>query len=185
MLGLAENNGHAARTLRSRCEALGIDHSHFGWSRGRAEETTRPDAPGAPTVVEPVALFAPRHLRAAGPLLVASALALDGRRVSWPLEPAVYDLVVDGATGVRRVQVKTTTQRAGRSWLCHITRSRYDPVASGLHRRLPYDPDDIDDLAIVDGDLVVYVVPYAEVAALVTVTVSTVAQYAVRRFTAV
>lgn len=116
---------------------------------------------------------------------MASALALDGRRVSWPLEPAVYDLVVDGATGVRRVQVKTTTQRAGRSWLCHITRSRYDPVASGLHRRLPYDPDDIDDLAIVDGDLVVYVVPYAEVAALVTVTVSTVAQYAVRRFTAV
>ncbi|WP_395691751.1 hypothetical protein [Nocardioides sp.] len=78
--------GHAAR--------LGLDTGHL------SRTPTRPD---------PFSVPGPRldRLPRAGSLLAAGWLALCGYEISWPLEPAVYDLVA--GRRLLRVQVKTTT----------------------------------------------------------------------------
>lgn len=104
----------------------------------------------------------PSHLRTAGDLVVAGVYALTGCRVSWPLQPAPYDLLVEPAGGGSpvRVQVKTCTRKQGGTWLCWITRSTYAAVPGGK-RRLSYESSEIDVLAVVDGDLSIYLIPYS------------------------
>jgi hypothetical protein len=167
-LGYAVDSGSARDTLRAHCARLGIDASHLDGSaiapEGPLVENWRP------------------YLASAGSLIVAAAVALDGRRVSWPLEPAPYDLLVETpGNGVRRVQVKTTTQRRGATWICHLNRSRYDPTAPGSKTRLSYDPRVIDDIAIVDGDLGIYLIPYPVVAGRSAIHLSRYAQFRIRQ----
>ena len=73
-LGYAVDSGSARDTLRAHCARLEIDASHLD---GPAFATKSPRVDGWRL-----------HLASAGALIVAAALALDGRRVSWPLEPA-------------------------------------------------------------------------------------------------
>jgi hypothetical protein len=154
--------------LRAHCARLGIDASHLDGLAIAAEGS----------LVEGWRL----HLASAGALIVATALALEGRRVSWPLEPAPYDLLVETpGVGRRRVQVKTTIQRRGATWICHLNRSRYDPTASGSKRRQCYDPRVIDDIAIVDGDLGIYLIPYPVVAGRSAVHLSRYARFRICR----
>ncbi len=95
------------------------------------------------------------RLRRAAPYLVAAACELRGSSVSWPLEPVVPDLVVDaGAGGLRRVQVKTATSQQDGGWQAWVTRAG----------RVPYTRQEIDDLAVVDGDEQVYLIPIDAVA---------------------
>ncbi len=98
------------------------------------------------------------NLSRAGSLLAASWFTLCGRDISWPLEPCRYDFVVDGQSGLRRVQVKTTTVRAGASWKVFLSTTR--------GKRITYDPDEIDDFFIVDGDLNYFLIPVATVGGL-------------------
>jgi hypothetical protein len=143
--GYAEDSGSARAQLRKRCLLLGVSTEHLDRrARGSSGASW-----GLPHQV---------HLRDAGPMLVAAHLTLSGHRVSWPLEPAPYDLLVDHPSGMRRIQVKTGTIRAGEGWQCSLTRSVYD-AASGYCVRGYYGQSDIDDFAIVDGDLAIYVVP--------------------------
>jgi hypothetical protein len=66
----------------------------------------------------------------------------------------VYDLVVDrGALGLCRVQVKTATSKQDGHWQAWITRSG----------RVPYTRAEVDVIAVVDGDLQVYMIPIEEV----------------------
>ncbi|PUB24850.1 hypothetical protein C8K30_108106 [Promicromonospora sp. AC04] len=83
---------------------------------------------------------------------------LCGNDVSWPLEPSRYDLLVSTVTGIRRVQVKTTRTRAGDSWKVYLSTTRGE--------RRTYDPDEIDDFFIIDGDLNYYLIPVAVVGGL-------------------
>jgi hypothetical protein len=112
-----------------------------------------------------------RQVRRAGSHLVAAVYALEGHRVSWPLEPAFYDLLADPGDGtpILRVQVKTCTSRQGDAWMCWTGRTTYAPVLGGK-RRVRYPPDALDVLAVVDGDLAVYLIPFALVAGQTTVT---------------
>jgi hypothetical protein len=107
---------------------------------------------------------------AAGPL-VAAVYSLRGCRVSWPLEPAPYDLLAEepDGCGLARVQVKTCTTQQHGNWICWVTRSRYASVPGGK-RRTPYDSGDVDVLAIVTSNLEVYLLPYAAVASRTAVT---------------
>ncbi|WP_407320828.1 group I intron-associated PD-(D/E)XK endonuclease [Isoptericola halotolerans] len=98
------------------------------------------------------------YLGRAGSLLAAAWYTLCGRDVSWPLEPSRYDLLVGTAAEVRRVQVKTTTVRVGDAWKVNLSTSRRE--------RRTYDPDEIDDFFIVDGNLDYYVIPVAAVGGL-------------------
>lgn len=69
--------------------------------------------------------------------------------------------------------MKTTTQRTANGWNCQITRHIYSPGDTrGGHLRQVYDPRDIDDIAVVDGDLTIYLIPYSRVAGLSTISLS-------------
>jgi hypothetical protein len=82
------------------------------------------------------------HLRTAGPSIAAAWFAICGCDVLFPIEPAVYDLVVQMPEGLRRVQVKTTTSMGSTGWQVGISRNPHSVEKGGP--RLPYDPDVID-----------------------------------------
>lgn len=112
-------------------------------------------------------------------MIVAATLMLSGYQVSWPLEPAVYDLLVDvSRRRPQRVQVKTTTRQVDGTWLCTLRRS--STSVSG--RR--YSLDDIDYFGIVDGDHVVHLLPAAVVGGLTSLSTRAYQQYRVARLTA-
>lgn len=139
-LGYAEDSGSARATVRKHAGRLCLDLR-------RLEVAPRPPACDA---------FAGeadgRHLRDAGAYLVAAACAMRGFKISWPLEPAVYDLLIDTGRSLLRVQVKTTTWRLHGAFACKITRR------SGGEKTW-YTKDDIDYFGVVDGDQQVYMIP--------------------------
>lgn len=143
--------GHAAR--------LDVDFGHL---------TPTPTAPTDHSLTPSLA-----HLDRAGSLIAAAWFTLSGLAVSWPLEPSRYDLLVSTPEGVRRVQVKTTTARAGRTWKVYLSTSR--------GRRRTYSPDEIDDFFIVDGDLTNYLIPVAVVGGLHAIHLAPYDQYRLPR----
>jgi len=148
-LGYAPDSGSARATVRYHCRRLGIDTTHLRLPRV------------APTSAQD--LFKPHHLhlRAAGPYLVAAALTLAGHTVSWAPEGSVYDLLVDiRDVGIRRVQVKTGTQRWGDAWM--VTLKRSEKTGAG-YRRACYSSEEIDYFGCVDGEGRVYLIPIAMV----------------------
>lgn len=128
--------GHAAR--------LGLDTAHL---------EVRPHASTDQNVRPHVA-----NLDRAGPLLAAAWFQLSGRDVSWPLEPSRYDLLVSVDSGIRRVQVKTTTVRVGNTWKVYLSTARRE--------RRTYDPEEVDDFFVIDGSLAYYLIPLSAVGGL-------------------
>jgi hypothetical protein len=139
-LGYADDSGSARATIRKHATRLGLDLTPLsGRPRPMGDDpfASPPDA---------------RHLRAAGAYLVAGACALLGYKVSWPLEPTRYDLLVDTGGDVQRVQVKTTAWRLDGAWACKITHRQSAQTAW-------YTKQDIDYFGVVDGDQRVYMIP--------------------------
>ena len=148
-LGYAPDSGSARATVRKHCRRLGIDTTHLRLPRV------------APTSDRDQFAPQPVHLRAAGPYFVAAALTLAGHAVSWAPEGSVYDLLVDiRDVGIRRVQVKTGTQRSGDAWV--VTLKRSEKSAAG-YRRACYSSEEIDYFGCVDGEGGVYLIPIAVV----------------------
>ena len=87
---------------------------------------------------------------------------------SVPVDQVSYDLIVDSDDGLKRVQIKTTTQmdKSGH-WNAQTHKRIYDKTrtlnASGKRRKVPYEPDEVDIFFIMTGDRSVYIVPYAVV----------------------
>lgn len=175
-LGYAANSGSARSTVRARARLLGIDVAHLDPRR----LSVPPPVPGS---------ICPENLRSAGPMLVAAVLTLQGSQVSWPLEPAPYDLLVESrasgsaAARLSRVQVKTATRRQSGTYICFLTRSRY-VAESRWAQREKYPPDAVDHFGVVDGDLSVYLIPYAVVADRSAIHVRQYAQFLVGRLPA-
>jgi hypothetical protein len=148
-LGLA--GGSSTSTIRGHAVRLGLDTAHLASPR-------TPD--------RPVALMRPQqvNLARAGSLMAAAWFELCGHSVSWPLEPCRYDLLVwIGMTAVR-VQVKTTTAKQGTSWTVWISNTG--------KRRTTYDPDEIDQFFVIDGDYEYYLIPSAAVGGLTAIHLS-------------
>lgn len=101
----------------------------------------------------------------------AAWFALCGYEVSWPLEPARYDLLVKHDAGIERVQVKTTTVRAGTSWTAWLS-----TTGKG---RTTYDIDEIDSFFIIDGNLAYYLIPARAVGGLHAIQLSAYSDYQV------
>lgn len=166
-LGYADTSGSARLMLRRHARRLRLDVQHLTADPEPVEKglSVKPDL---------------RHLRAAGPYIVAGAFTLAGYRISWPLEPAVYDLVVDTGDRLLRVQVKTSTHWVGGSWQCAITRSEYADVPGGK-RKVCYSSDQIDVFAIVDGEEQVYVIPVDDIAGMTNLTLRRYLAYRIPR----
>jgi len=83
--------------------------------------------------------------------------------VSLPVEPARYDLVVESGQGLKKIQIKTTTQKDRGKWVAQLSRKAYDsslePNAGGKTRRLAYTPEEVDFFFIITGDRSCYLIP--------------------------
>ena len=106
-------------------------------------------------------------------MLAASWFAMCGIAVSWPIEPARYDLLADMPGGLRRVQVKTTTVRVGDTWKVYL--------ATSTGGRRVYEPVEIDLFFIVDGALNTYLIPLEAVRDLQAIHLSRYAKFLLRR----
>jgi hypothetical protein len=152
-LGLAINGGGMRTHVRSHAIRLGLDFSHL--------------ESDVATVPEPRALRPDlKHLRQAGASLAAAWFTLCGCDVLFPIEPAVYDLVVAIPEGLSRVQVKTTTHYSKDGWIVTVGRRPYS-IGNNLPL-VPYDPDVIDYFFIIDGDMNTYLIPSRVIAGRVT-----------------
>jgi hypothetical protein len=109
------------------------------------------------------------HLRNAAPSIAAAWFLLCGRAVSVPCEPEAYDMIVDLPDGLKRVQVKTATSRHARSaWNVRIGhRPDGSPKAADF---IPYGPDEVDLFLVVDGDLLLYLIPASAAAGKATLS---------------
>ena len=152
-LDLAVGSGGMRTHVRSHAIRLGLNFSHL--------EPDVPIAPEPPTLKPDL-----KHLREAGASLAATWFTLCGYNVLFPIEPAVYDLVVAMRDGLSRVQVKTTTHYSKSGWLISIGRRPYS-IGNNLPL-VPYDPDVIDYFFIIDGDLNRYLIPSRAIAGRVT-----------------
>jgi hypothetical protein len=100
-----------------------------------------------------------------------------GYTVCLPVEPALYDLVVDSDEGLVKVQVKSTVSKdrsgIGR-WSVRIHRMAYDstikPTANGARTRCAYAPGEVDYFFIVTADDDYYLIPLAVTGGLGSLT---------------
>jgi PD-(D/E)XK nuclease superfamily protein len=102
---------------------------------------------------------------------------LCGYGVLFPIESALYDLVVEMPEGLTRVQVKTTTYNSRNGWQVGVGRRPYS-----IHKDaplVPYDPDVIDYFFIIDGDITMYLIPSGVIAGRVGLLLRTYKAYVV------
>jgi hypothetical protein len=118
----------------------------------------------------------PMRLRDAAAPLAAAWFMMRGCTVSFPVEQAVYDLLVQSNETILRVQVKTTISRAATG---QVTVSRRPYSAQNLGPRMPYDPRVIDWFFIVDGDYNMYLIPSRVIAGRVSLMLRTYTKYIV------
>jgi len=121
-----------------------------------------------------------RFLRVAGPAIAASWFAIRDRAVSFPIEPTVYDLLVDAPSRTNRVQVKTTTTWTKNGWTATVGHHPDTHARKGLeHRLVAYDPEFIDLFFVIDGDMTMYLIPSRALAGRVRVLLRTYKKYIV------
>jgi hypothetical protein len=157
LLGLS--GGSSTTTIRGHAVRLGLDTSHLVREKG---------SEGAPPMRPTTA-----HLARAGSLLAAAWFELSGCQVSWPLEPCRYDLLVWTGEQAERVQVKTTTMRAGNSWIVRLASMRREVKT--------YGPEEIDSFFVIDGDLSYYLIPIKVVGGLTAIHVSAYQEFVLPR----
>jgi hypothetical protein len=156
LLGLKSTSSANTRTIRAHALRLGLNTAHLDSSSTPAP-LPRQHPPDL------------AHLSRAGSLMAAAWFELCGLRVSWPLEPARYDLLTWAQDRAERIQVKTTTTREGSTWRVSLTTSR--------KRVHTYGPDEIDQFFIIDGDLTYYLIPLAVVGGRKAIHLSAYAGY--------
>jgi hypothetical protein len=118
----------------------------------------------------------PMRLRDAAAPLAAAWFMMRGCTVSFPMEQAVYDLLVQSDREILRVQVKTTTAH-GATGTVNVARRPYS--AQNLGPRMPYDARVIDYFFIVDGDHNIYLIPSRVIAGRVGLGLRTYTKYIV------
>jgi PD-(D/E)XK endonuclease len=163
-LGLDGNAGDRVR-VKAHAARLGLDVTRLdGLAKGAgARPEFKPDI---------------KHLREAGTAAAAMWFLLCGFNTSLPMEPTLYDLLVSMPDGIKRVQVKTTTQnQAATGWVVQVGRRPYSP--GNRERLVPYDPDLVDFFFILDGDLTMYVIPSRVIAGRVGIVLGNYSEFIV------
>ena len=157
ILGLA--GGSSTTTIRGHAVRLGLDTAHLN----------PPKKPPAADLMHPEPVNLPR----AGSLMAAAWFELCGYAVSWPLEPCRYDLLVSMGADAKRIQVKTTTVKQGKSWTVWISNTG--------KQRGTYDPDEVDYFFAIDGDFDYYLIPVGAVGGYMAIQLSAYQQYKLSR----
>jgi hypothetical protein len=153
-LGVVLDPPSGERThVKSHVARLRLDTSHLA---AATNLTSRASA-------EPHAIselgYSREYLRRAAPSIAMAWFALRGCTASLPIEPEVYDLLVQSPEGLQRVQVKSTTCKVKKdnAWMVKVGHG------SGGKRNtvglVPYDHEALDLYFIVDGDLRLYLIP--------------------------
>jgi len=150
--------------VKSHAIRLGLDFTHL-----EADVSAFDD----PRPLEPDV----RHLREAGASIAAAWFTLCGNSVLFPIEPAIYDLVVSMEDRLSRVQVKTTTHYSKNGWMITVGRRPYSIRKDAP--LIPYDPDLIDYFFLIDGDLSMYLIPSRVIAGRVSILLRTYTKYIV------
>ena len=164
-LGLSLNGGGSMRLhVKSHAIRLGLDFTLL------EADVSAFDDPGP---LEPDV----KHLREAGASIAAAWFTLCGNSVLFPIEPAIYDLVVSMEDRLSRVQVKTTTHYSKNGWMITVGRRPYSIRKDAP--LIPYDPDLIDYFFLIDGDLNMYLMPSRVIAGRVSILLRTYTKYIV------
>jgi hypothetical protein len=151
-LGYAEGSGAASATIKAHAARLGIDVSHL---KGRSASGAAPRGSG---VLAEVQLGG--YLRSAAPAVAQAWFTMRGYIPLIPAEPMKYDLAIDTPDGFKRIQVKSTTCFNPKldGWqvsICRRMKNKTTPQA--------YGPDEVCLFFIIDGDLDLYLIPFAVV----------------------
>jgi hypothetical protein len=170
-LGLSTTNGSTQPHVKSHTIRLGLDTSHLSRVNHRG-----PQPPEVPSDLSEVPADL-KFLRVAGPTVAAAWFALRGCAVSFPVEPAAYDLLVEASLRINAVQVKTTTHYFKDSWL--VTVGHHPDTHARKGHLLAYDPDVIDLFFIIDGNMTMYLIPSRALAGRVRVLLRTYKKYIV------
>ncbi|RKR87587.1 hypothetical protein BDK92_1870 [Micromonospora pisi] len=156
-IGYSNSRGGGWRDrLAERIKTLGLSTEHF---RGRGFNGLVPFANEPEFTSEPTA----ERLRVAATGKAIAWFSERGYVVSLPVEPAVYDLIVDSRDRLDRVQVKSSTAASRR---VNFSRTVYDNqhpgrVSTGYIRNAPYEPGEIDYFFVVLVDGSMYLLPYS------------------------
>jgi hypothetical protein len=173
-LGLSTRGGSMQPHIKAHTIRLGLDTSHLNRLSHRGPGPTQ----ATPEISELPADL--NLLRVAAPAIAAGWFAIRGCLVSFPIEPTVYDLLVEGPTGTSRVQVKTTTRSTKDGWTATVGHHPDTHARKGLeHRLVAYDPEFIDLFFIIDGDMTMYLIPSRALAGRVRVLLRTYKKYIV------
>jgi hypothetical protein len=148
--------------------ALGLDTSHF---RGQSWGSRPVDAVDVPFSRD----RNPELLHKAATARATAWFMERGYTVCIPVEPTLYDLVVDSDEGLVRVQVKSTAShdKSGR-WIVGIYRMAYDSsvrrTSNGARTRCVYALGEIDFFFIVTAAGDNYLMPLAVTRGAATLT---------------
>ncbi len=171
-LGLSSDSGNVQPHVKSHTIRLGLDTSHLN----AVSHVGRPPAEAVPLLS--TLPLEPRHLRTAAPVTAAAWFMLRGAAVSFPAEPAVYDLLADTPQGLMRVQVKTTTSKhKDDGWMVGV--GHHPDTHSKKGYVLAYSPDEIDLFFIISGDMEMYLIPSRAIAGRVKILLRTYRKYIV------
>jgi hypothetical protein len=169
-LGLTTGFG-ATPHIKSHTVRLGLDTSHLNRLSHNGRLPSEPPAQASDLKAQL------KYLRVAAGTLAATWFALRGCAVSLPIEPTGYDLLAHTPEGIRRVQVKTTTCRSKDGWTASV--GHHPDTHSKKGYRVAYDPDEIDLFFIVDGDMIMYLIPSRAIAGRVGILLRTYQKYTV------
>jgi hypothetical protein len=169
-LGLSTGNGTTPH-IKSHAVRLDLDTSHLN---RLSHDGRLPSEPPAPVTDLKAQL---RYLRVAAGAVAAAWFTLRGCAVSFPIEPAEFDLLARTSGGISRVQVKTTTFHRENGWIAGV--GHHPDTHSRKGHPLAYDPDEIDLFFIVDGDMTMYLIPSQAIAGRVQILLRTYQKYVV------
>jgi PD-(D/E)XK endonuclease len=165
-LDLADR-GEARVRVKGHATRLGLDVSHL---------QTRTVARVAMDDLDGLSP-SPAALRVAAEAIAIAWLSVRGVPVAVPADPREYDLLATFSSGIRRVQVKSTTSRSAGKWLVGVGRRPY--TADKSASKIPYDPDSLDYFLVINGEGAIYLIPSRVLAGRTNVYLDTYAEYRV------
>lgn len=155
---------------RKRASLLGLDINHLDRYPGSMIVAESPDLPFH---ANPVPVTSGRL----GLSTAISWFLSRGYAPSIPVEPCLYDLVVESDCGLQRIQVKTTGRKTSEGrYHALIGRAAYDSKvtanARGRFRREAYPDGSIDFFFIVCANGAIYLIPQSRVSGLIELTLT-------------